>query len=477
MWHILLILITYAASSSLLSINGVYPNGPNIDVVGQGNMQIINATIATKSALTNLTNVLISGATTLGTMVCGNPISQTCYNIGSSNVCTSSPLSANCMPSSLSFTSLMVTNLTTNSIINYQLVNQTNLNVNTLNTNSTYFGSSTLCTNGAYISNNCFTFGGSTCSSPVSGACIPMSENFANITVTGTLNINNLVCSAAISSSCIPSRVRTINGIGPTTAVTLLGLNGITFSAIANGITVSATNFLSTYNGAFTLLGSSVTTLNFIGNGVSANATNVYVPGTISLDLQSEGVTVSSPQTTLNFNDTGVSVTSVDATTVNVSIPYPTKFMIQAIIGADPINITAGSNVSMNNIISDTGVISIASYWDGNTFSPPYDCLYWIGVSYVGNGTGTFSINGNQTNSSFVLGNYVSNLEGDNTFPFVGGNSYVGQTVGTGIIGTLSIARNMMYGEHWKFYNAGGSTWSPNFSVSGSNLISISCLV
>ncbi len=189
--------------------------GPNANPTFRA---LVDADIPDALSITMLT---VSGATLLGTnTTCVSPLLPSCYDI-SNQACMAGPLAANCVPNDLHLTSLIVDNLiVVNGTISVDYVN------------SSFFGSVSVngtlsCSGNGTVSNGCLNLGGYSCPMgvPLADSCIPASLVFYDLAVTNTLTVNSVTCSGgAISDSCIPDRVKTINGIAPT-ASPLLNFN------------------------------------------------------------------------------------------------------------------------------------------------------------------------------------------------------------------------------------------------------------
>lgn len=254
---------------------------------------------------TNLvvTNLAVSGNTTLGTETsCSAPLNPSCIDI-SSQSCPGGYLGTNCINPNLVLDSLYVTNLyavnstqATTFVANASTIVTQQLIVTDLQLN----GSMTCSGNSsaALISPDCYDISNKTCpTGALSESCIPDNLLVANLQSTNTITINNLVCSGPpipsscisidgetcttpVGDSCVPTRVRTINGVLPTVLLdfTVTAGTGISVIPGANQIIVSNTGVTSVAlalpASLFSISGSPVTTTGTLTGSLISQAAN-----------------------------------------------------------------------------------------------------------------------------------------------------------------------------------------------------------
>lgn len=223
-------LILSINSNSLADYN--IEDGQNILIPGGDIVSTTEAVVFT--TLTNTESIRFGTTTS-----CVKPLASNCYNI-SGQSCVNGPLLSSCMPPLLVFETIIVENLFIINVTNVPIGNQTLLNVNYLFvSNETLSGTFT----GGRISNQCINLGGYACSSPLGSSCVPSSLPFLDLNSTDKLSANRVVClggpvncvdisgqvcaSSPISDACMPARVKTINGIGPTLSFDILPGTGI----------------------------------------------------------------------------------------------------------------------------------------------------------------------------------------------------------------------------------------------------------
>ena len=247
------------------TINSMPPNGALDFIVEAGSNILISPLlngldVATTEAV-SFTMLAVSQTTMLGSNTsCVRPLLPSCYDI-SGQTCTT-PLYQSCLPLDASFNNLVVGNLTllSNGTNNIHIGNQTSFYVDMLYVNDQFLNGSLTCTQGGSISSGCLNLGGYSCplGVPLADSCIPASLPFYNLDVTNLLqinqiqclgqpingsciNIDNESCLTPVQDSCVPTRVRTINGVLPDGALNyeIYGGNGVTVGTTANGTTIS----------------------------------------------------------------------------------------------------------------------------------------------------------------------------------------------------------------------------------------------
>lgn len=208
------------------------------------------------SALT-LSALTVTGPASLGTSTtCAAPLSAPCYDI-SGQSCPGGYLNANCINPNLVLSTLDVTTLNVNNLNLYNgtvtvtgLSNFDAVNASTIYANAIQLSGPMMCAPEDTISQDCYDISGITCTSPISANCFPINITLADLSVTNELEVNIVTClGAPLGNDCIPSRVRTINGIAPSAAptldFTLTAGTGIAIAPAVNGVTISNTGVTS----------------------------------------------------------------------------------------------------------------------------------------------------------------------------------------------------------------------------------------
>jgi hypothetical protein len=199
-------------------------------------------------SILNLQGLAVADSTLLGTNTsCKTPLMPSCYDI-SHQSCATGPLSTNCMPANVHFQSITADFLTVFNGTQLSAGFANNTVLNTLLLNGT-----TTCAPGITIDNACFELGGQTCAlgHPLSESCIPASLVMQHMTVLNNLTLNNVICSGpTFDDACLPTRIRSINNILPTSAPALdfsivSGNAGLTVNNQANGISLVNNALLS----------------------------------------------------------------------------------------------------------------------------------------------------------------------------------------------------------------------------------------
>jgi len=267
--------IVTGPGSLLVEATGTCANGTKfspscLDISGQTcSMPISNACIPSGLVLETL---VVSGATILGNSTsCSANLNGNCVDI-SNESCPGGAVGVNCIPTSgLILQDLFVYNLTavtstqlTTLVANASLVTTAHLNVQNIELSNTL-----TCVGGpnstfGTISPNCYDISGKTCMTALDSSCIPSSLITNNLQSTGTFTVNNMVCSGPsipdncvaidskmctlpISDSCTPIRIKTINGISPTSLLDfgVVAGTGISITPGTNLITVANTGVTS----------------------------------------------------------------------------------------------------------------------------------------------------------------------------------------------------------------------------------------
>jgi hypothetical protein len=204
-----------------------------------------------------LAALTVTGPSSLGTSTtCAAPLSAPCYDI-SSQSCPGGYLNVNCINPDLTLNSLHVNSIVANDIT---LLNGTitvegvsnfeSINTTTLYAQSFFLSGPMTCSPEDTISHDCYDISGISCTAPISSNCFPINITVADLSVTNQLEVVNVAClGPQLGDDCIPSRVRTINGISPSLAPALdftIGAGtGILISNIVNGITIANTGVTS----------------------------------------------------------------------------------------------------------------------------------------------------------------------------------------------------------------------------------------
>lgn len=199
----------------------------------------------------------VTGPASLGTSTtCAAPLSAPCYDI-SSQSCPGGYLNLNCINPDLVLNSITVNTITANDIIllngtvtvtgvsNFEIVNAT-----TLYTTEIHLSGPMMCSPEDTISQDCYDISGISCTAPISSNCFPINITLADASVTNELEVNVVTClGSPLGNDCIPSRVRTINGINPSAApsldFTISASTGILISPLLNGISIANTGVTS----------------------------------------------------------------------------------------------------------------------------------------------------------------------------------------------------------------------------------------
>jgi len=204
-----------------------------------------------------LAALTVTGPASLGTSTtCAAPLSAPCYDI-SSQSCPGGYLNTNCINPNLVLNSITVDSITANSIT---LLNGTitvtgvsefeAVNASTLYASNIVLSGPMTCDPEDTISQSCYDISGITCTAPISSNCFPINLTVADLSVTNNLEVNNVAClGSPLGNDCIPSRVRTINGISPSAAPILnfqiSSGTGISITPGTNGITIDNTGVTS----------------------------------------------------------------------------------------------------------------------------------------------------------------------------------------------------------------------------------------
>ena len=205
-----------------------------------------------------LNGLTVYGPTFLGNSTsCTAPLSGSCYDI-SNQACPGGYLDNSCINPDLALNTVTIQNLL---VYNLTSVNSTTLNLiqsfqNLFQTdmllvqNITLNGLMTCQPPNGAISQSCIDISSITCTAPVDPSCLGSTAAFTDLTVTNDLTINNLICiGSPIPDDCLPIRIETINGIGPTPSpgldFSMVAGTGIFITGIANGILIDNTGVTS----------------------------------------------------------------------------------------------------------------------------------------------------------------------------------------------------------------------------------------
>lgn len=256
--------IAYGAGPSLI-ISGTGGTCTANDTIDQSCLDIstltcpggaLDAATCIPSALT-LAALTVTGPASLGTSTtCAAPLSAPCYDI-SGQSCPGGFLNLNCINPNLVLASLTVNSITANDIIllngtvtvtgvsNFEIVNAT-----TLYTNEIHLSGPMMCSPEDTISQDCYDISSISCTSPISANCFPINITLVDASITNELEVNVVTClGAPLGNDCIPSRVRTINGIGPSAApaldFSLTAGTGVSISPAVNGVVIANTGVTS----------------------------------------------------------------------------------------------------------------------------------------------------------------------------------------------------------------------------------------
>lgn len=200
-------------------------------------------------SILNLQGLAVADSTLLGTNTsCKTPLMPSCYDI-SHQSCAAGPLSTNCMPANVHFQSITADFLT---VFNGTQLSAGSYANNTV-LNTLLLNGTTTCAPGITIDNACFELGGQTCAmgNPLSESCIPASLVMQHMTVLNNLTLNNVIClGPTFDNACLPTRIRSINNILPTSSPALdfsitSGNAGLTVNNQANGISLVNNALLS----------------------------------------------------------------------------------------------------------------------------------------------------------------------------------------------------------------------------------------
>lgn len=210
---------------------------------------VASLVVSTTKTTTTLPVVELSGSNCncINTTIINN-ITSTTTTIGGGG-CASGPLSTNCMPANVHFQSITADFLT---VFNGTQLSAGSYANNTV-LNTLLLNGTTTCAPGITIDNACFELGGQTCAmgNPLSESCIPTSLVMQHMTVLNNLTLNNVICSGpTFDNACLPTRIRSINNILPTSSPALdfsivSGNAGLTVNNQANGISLVNNALLS----------------------------------------------------------------------------------------------------------------------------------------------------------------------------------------------------------------------------------------
>lgn len=289
-----------------------YGTGPTLVISGTGGTCVANDTISQTcldisampcpggaldatcipSTLT-LAALTVTGPSSLGTSTtCAAPLSAPCYDI-SGQSCPGGYLNVNCVNPDLILNSLTINSIVANS---FTLLNGTiamgglssfdAINTTTLYATAIVLSGPMTCSPEDTISHSCYDISGISCTTPISSNCFPINITLADLSVTNELEVNIVTClGTPLGNDCIPSRVRTINGINPSAApaldftITTSGA-GISVTPTVNGLVLANTGVtsvgLSLPLSLFSITVPSVTTTGTLTAVLETQAANTF---------------------------------------------------------------------------------------------------------------------------------------------------------------------------------------------------------
>jgi hypothetical protein len=300
----------------------------------------------------------------------------------SNGTCAGGPIAAACIPVNLTLNTLYVDHLFTSNMTTINIGNQ---NVDMFMSNNTIQKGPFTCNGGGYVDPNCVDISGETCTSPIGDSCMPVRIKSINgilpnagtlnfgliagpgITVTSGTNqitvgadISNSSCTAPIGESCLPSKVSSINGIFSDSATHnfgILGSSSVTVVGGANQITLFANVSGATCVTpmAESCLPSKVTSINGILSDPTTHNFGL-VGGT--------GITVvgGTNQLTLNANISGLSCSTplnssclpLRVGSINSILPSASTFNFNVLAGSNIAVTPATNGVTISSDISGT---------------------------------------------------------------------------------------------------------------------------
>lgn len=330
-----------------------------------------------------LAALTVTGPASLGTSTtCAAPLSAPCYDI-SGQSCPGGFLHSNCINPDLVLNTLTVNTLTANDILllngtvtvtgvsNFEVINATSIT-----TQSITLSGSMMCNPLDTISQDCYDISGISCTSPISAQCFPINLTLADLAVTNNLEVNNVAClGTPLGNDCIPSRVRTINGIGPSAAPTLnfqiSAGTGISITSGVNSITIDSTGVtsvgLSLPSSILSVTVSPITTTGTLTAVLQTQAANTFWAGPVvgSPDapnfrlIDFTDLPTNSSTNAIYFVDSGG---NLEVAPLSISLSVPSDLF--SVLGSPIINPTGGFSV-----VKQTQVAK--SFWAGPLSGSP----------------------------------------------------------------------------------------------------------
>jgi hypothetical protein len=252
----------------------------------------------------SLTSLQVSGTTVLGTTTtCTAALADNCVAI-SGKSCPGGALGTSCIPQDLMLNSLYVNNLIAVNSTQQTIIdaNATSIQVQELYADNIHLNGTLQCITGP-LSSDCVDISGHSCpGGALDASCLPANAVFGNLQSTGTLTVNTVsclgsalpsncvdisgkTCTSALSSTCIPLRVATINTIAPEASGGDFGVTagtGIVITPAANGIVVGNTGVTSVALSVPSFLsvsGSPVTTTGTLATSLVSQSANTLFAG------------------------------------------------------------------------------------------------------------------------------------------------------------------------------------------------------
>lgn len=370
-----------------------------VDISGETCSTPISASCVPNSL--SLTTLDVTGTTTLGTTTsCISALSSSCISI-SNEECPSGPIGSNCIPS---------TGIVLQDLFVYNLTAITSVQQNTFVGNASFIDTETLhvediqltgmmtCvgSNSSFgmISPTCLDISNKTCPlGALDESCIPQDLVVSNLQSTGTVTLNNVMCtggtfpsncisidgetcSTPVDGSCLPSRVATINSISPDGSLNFVieAGTGISITPGGNKVVVANTGVtsvaLSLPPSLFGVSGSPVTTT-----------------GTLTATLANQ-----SPNTVWAGPTSGLPAVPTFRTLVTEDMPVVSEGQILIGNGAGMMvgNITSGNGISVtfdmmgNFVIKNIGVTSVGMTVPSNLLNVSPSTITSTGTFNVG---------------------------------------------------------------------------------------------
>lgn len=303
-------------------------------------------------------------------------------NISNGTCAGGSTISPSCIPANLTFDTLYVHHLFTDNMTTISIANQ---NVDMFMANNTVQKGPFTCSGGGFVDPNCIDISGETCTSPISDSCMPVRIKSINgiLPNAGTLNfgliagpgisltsgtnqitlgsdISNSTCTAPISETCLPSKISSINGIFSNSAThnfSILSSSSVTVVGGTNSITLFSNVSGATCSTPIgeSCLPSKVTSINGILSDPTTHNFGL---------LGGTGITVvgGTNQLTLNANISGLScATPLNSSclplrigSINSILPSASTFNFNLLAGSNIAVTPAANGVTISSDISGT---------------------------------------------------------------------------------------------------------------------------